>query len=203
MIAEFSELVVPTNPENGFGSFTFDDFSSAGAVTVGATSLILDIEDDNGSNGVFGGIGVDYNLRNFDPTLATWEMRVKKLENNAATGINTTYRDEDVLGTSADEYQFSFDLSSIPDDGQFHIITTSAGSPGFSQPAFGFAPGDGLNNPGLTQIQIQSQFGSTGRLNVEVDYVRITTPIPEPSSVALVALGGVVLLGFARTNLYR
>jgi hypothetical protein len=57
---EFSENTVPTNPENTFGSFTFDDFSGPGAFTDGPSSLILDVQDFNSSNGVFGGVGVDY-----------------------------------------------------------------------------------------------------------------------------------------------
>jgi len=198
VISQFDENTVPTNPENGFGSFTFGDFGTPGAVTDGPTSLILDIEDNDGSNGVFGGIGVDFNLRNFDPAFATWEMRVKKLENNLATVINTTYRDEDILGSTGEEYQFNFDLASVPDDGEFHVLTAAADSPGFSQTAFGFGAGDGENNPGLTQMQIQSAFGSTGRLHVEVDYVRITTPIPEPSSLVLLTIGGLALAGLGR-----
>ena len=56
------EVFDPVNPENTFGAFTHGDFSAAGAVTDGPTSLILDIQDSDGSNGVFGGIGVDYGI---------------------------------------------------------------------------------------------------------------------------------------------
>lgn len=192
----FDENSVPNNdPVNGFGSFTFDDFAAPGAVTDGPTSLILDIQDSNGSNGVFGGVGVDYVLespagsmnfvpQDFDASTHEWQLRVKLLSNNEATGINAAFIDDDGAGT-ADDHQYSFDLTSVPDDGEFHVLTLPLDSPGFTQGAFGFTPGDGLANPGLRQIQVQGQFGSTGRLNVEVDYLQIVPSIPEPASAVL------------------
>jgi hypothetical protein len=196
---EFSEKTVPTNPENTFGSFTFDDFSAAGAVTDGPNSLILDVTDSNGSNGVFGGVGVDYgtppatNQRDFDPALARWEVRLKILPLNAATAMRTTYIDHDGgFPVAAEEYIYEFDLTSVPNDGQFHVLTKPVTSPLFNQSAFGFdAADDGINNPGLRQVQIQSVFGSTGRLNVEVDYARI---VPEPAALALLGIAAPALL---------
>jgi hypothetical protein len=196
---EFSEQTVPMNPENTFGSFTFDDFSGPGAVTDGPTSLILDVTDFNGSNGIFGGIGVDYgtppatNQRDFDPALARWEVRLKILPLNAATAIRTTYIDHDGgFPVAAEEYVYEFDLTSVPNDGQFHVLTKAVTSPLFNQSAFGFdAADDAVNNPGLRQVQIQSVFGSTGRLNVEVDYVRI---VPEPASLALLGFAAPALM---------
>jgi hypothetical protein len=190
---EFSENTWPTNPENGFGAFPHGDFGAAGALTDGPTSLILDVTDTDGSNGVFGGAGVDYgtppatNQRDFDPALARWEVRLKILPNNAATAIRTTYIDHDGgFPVAAEEYIYEFDLTSVPNDGQFHVLTKPVTSPLFNQNAFGFdAADDGINNPGLRQMQIQSVFGSTGRLNVEIDFVRI---VPEPASLALLSL---------------
>lgn len=191
----FDENSIPNNdPVNGFGSFTFDDFSSAGAVTESAEGIVLDITDDNGSNGVFGGLGVDFVVddgmgnfvpQDFDPSTHTWELRVKLLPNNEATGVNSTFIDDDGAG-SGDEHQYNFDLTGVPDDGQFHIVTAAVDSPGFTQGAFGLSAGDGLVNPGLRQIQVQSQFGSTGRLNIEIDFLRI---VPEPTSGALLLIG--------------
>jgi hypothetical protein len=53
----FDENTYPTNPENTFGAFTFDDFSGPGAFTDGPNSLILDVTDFTGTNGIFGGVG--------------------------------------------------------------------------------------------------------------------------------------------------
>jgi hypothetical protein len=199
----FDESTYPTNPENGFGAFTFDDFSGPGAFTDGPNSVILDVTDFNGSNGIFGGVGVDYgtppatNQRDFDPALAHWRVRLKILPNNAATAIRTTYIDHDGgFPVAAEEYIYEFDLTSVPNDGQFHVLTKPVTSPLFNQSAFGFdAADDGINNPGLRQVQLQSVFGSTGRLNVEIDYVRI---VPEPASLGLLCLAGPALLVMAR-----
>jgi hypothetical protein len=197
----FDENTYPTNPENTFGAFTFDDFSAAGAFTDGPTSLILDVTDSNASNGVFGGVGVDYgtppgtNNHDFDPALATWELSVKILPNNAATAIRTAYIDQDPgFPVPAEEYVYEFDLTGVPNDGQFHVLTKPVlGGELFHQDAFNFdANDDGINNPGLRQMQIQSVFDSTGRLNVEIDYVRIVA-VPEPASLALL---GVVVPAF-------
>jgi hypothetical protein len=108
-------------------------------------------------------------------------MRVKKLANNEATTVNSTYRDSDSSdNVDQEEYQFNFDLSSIPNDGQFHAIKVPANMYGFTQTAGG-SP-DGVNNPGLNQIQIQSVFGSELRTHIEVDYLRIYT-VPEPTTL--------------------
>jgi len=189
----FDESVFPTNPENTFGAFTFDDFSATGAFTDGPTSLILDVQDSNGSNGVFGGAGVDYgtppgtNNRDFDPNTSEWALRIKILPNNTATAIRTTYIDHDGgFPVAAQEYVFEWDLTTVPNDGQFHELVKPMTAPTFDQPAFNFAAGNGVQDPGLRQMQIQSVFGSTGRLNVEVDYSIIR--VPEPATFALLGL---------------
>lgn len=191
----FDENTLPTNPVNGFGAFTFDDFGAAGALTDGPDSIILDVVDSNASNGVFGGVGVDYVLetphgsgdfapQNFDASGHRWEMRLRILDNNEATSIRTTLIDVDGPGT-ADEHVYQFDLSGVPADGAFHLLTLPVDTPLFTQGAFGFSAGDGVVNPGFRQLQIQSEFGSTGRLNVEIDFVRI---VPEPNSAFLLLL---------------
>lgn len=189
----FDENAIPTNPVNGFGSFTFGGLGG-GAVTDGPTSLIIDASS-------FGGIGVDYVIespptsgmfvpQNFDPTTHRLEMRIKLLEGNAAAGINAGMVDDDGAG-AADDHQFGFSLAGVPMDGQFHIITASLLTPSFTGTAFGFTAGDGVVNPGFRQMQIQSQFGSSARLHVEVDYLQIAE-IPEPAAavLSLVAVAG-------------
>jgi hypothetical protein len=203
---QFDENTYPTNPENTFGAFTFDDFSPAGAVTEGATSLILDIQDSNGSNGVFGGVGVDYGPfvggalvpHDFNPATAEWVVRLKILPNNSATALRTTYIDVDnFLQTSGDEHVFEFDLTGVPADGNFHDLVKPASMPLFTQGAFGLIAGNTINDPGLKQMQIQSVFGSTGRLNVEIDYVAIRL-IPEPTTLSILGLACLGMVGLGR-----
>jgi hypothetical protein len=202
----FDENTYPSNPENTFGAFTFDDFSAAGALTDGASSLILDIQDSNGSNGVFGGVGVDYGPfvsgalvpHDFNPATAEWVVRLKILPNNAATALRTTYIDVDnSLQTSGDEHVFEFDLTGVPADGNFHDLVKPASMPLFTQGAFGLIAGNTMNDPGLKQMQIQSVFGSTGRLNVEIDFVAIRV-IPEPATLSMLGLGCLGMIGLGR-----
>ena len=192
-IVQFDENVLPVNPENTATSFTHGDFSASGAVTVTASGIVLDVVDSDASNGVFGGLGVDFIQRDFDPATADLEIRMRVLGNNAADQINVVYRDEDVSGTTADEFQFQFFFAHLtPGDG-FVTLTQNmlVPGPGFQQTAYGFSPGDGIQNPGLTQMQVQSAWGSAGRLNVEVDYIRI---VPEPSTLLAGSLLGCVAL---------
>ncbi len=193
----FDENTYPTNPENSFGAFTFDDFSYPGAFTDGPNSLILDVQDYTGTNGVYGGVGVDYgtppgtNNHDFDPAFAQWELSVRILKNNSATTIQATYIDQDAgVPVPAEEYVYEFAFTGLSDDGLFHVLTKPVTNELFHQTAFGFdAADDGINNPGLRQLRIQSALGSTGRLNVEIDYVRIVA-IPEPASLTLLRWPG-------------
>lgn len=229
IVAELSTSTLPTNPDNGFGGFTFGDFPAFVPAIISSPTdpyLTLDITDtsgDNGDNGVFGGMGVDFVTsvqepdpdpdaepgdtieinqltQNFDPNDATWELRLKIGDNNEATAIRTTMIDIDgdaqdtgggeggVDFMEGDEHVYEWDISGVPVDGQFHLLTMPVASPLFTQGAFGLTAGDTIVNPGLKQIQIQSVFGSTGRLDIEVEYARISV-IPEPATLALVLFG--------------
>jgi PEP-CTERM motif len=201
----FDENTYPVNPENTFGAFTHGDFSAAGAFTDGPTSLVLDIQDSDGSNGVFGGVGVGYGPfvsgalvpHDFDPANSEWVLRLKILPNNTATALRTSYIDLDnFLGTVGDEHVFEFDLTGVPVDGNFHELVKPVSEILFTQGAFGLVAGNTINDPGLKQLQIQSIFGSTGRLNVEIDYALIR--VPEPATFALIALGGLAAVGSVR-----
>jgi hypothetical protein len=123
------------------------------------------------------------------------ELNIKILPNNAATAIRSTYIDQDPgFPVPAEEYVYEFDLTAVPVDGLFHLLTKPViGGELFHQNAFNFdAADDGINNPGLRQMQIQSVFGSTGRLNVEIDFLRIVA-IPEPATVLTLALAAPAL----------
>lgn len=200
----FDESIIPANPINGFGPFGFDDFGAAGAVTATPTSIIFDVTDTTGTNGVFGGFGVDFVVddgagnfipQDLDASVAQWDVRLKLLPNNQATALRFTLLDQDTPG-NVDEHVYEFDLTSVPNDGQFHTLSKPLTDVLFTQGAFGFSPGDGAVNPGLRQIQIQTPFASTGQLNIELDFAQINTPaIPEPHTLSLLVLG---LLGLNR-----
>lgn len=188
--ATFDENFFPVNPVNTFGGFTFGGFGGSGLVD-GVSSFFIDSSE-------YGGVGVDYVVddgngtgtfipQDFDPTGHVVEISVKLLANNVAPNINVILSDVDGDGV-ADDHQYNFDLTSIPNDGNFHLLSRSVFDAGFVGNSFGFAKGDDVFNPGLRQIQIQSQFGSTDRLNVEVDFVQIR-PIPEPTTLILAAFG--------------
>jgi hypothetical protein len=203
---QFDENTYPANPENTFGAFLHGDFTTAGAFTDGASSLILDIQDTVAGNGVFGGVGVDYGPfvsgalvpHDFNPATAQWVVRVKILPKNTATALRTTYIDVDnFLQTSGDEHVFEFDLTGVPADGNFHDLVKPASMPLFTQGAFGLVAGNTINDPGLKQMQIQSVFGSTGRLNVEIDFVAIRL-IPEPTTLSVLGLGLMGMAGLGR-----
>jgi GH35 family endo-1,4-beta-xylanase len=176
LITAFDETYYPTNPENGYGGFTWGDFNFPGAVTDGASSLTLNITNQDGQNNVAGGIGVDYPMHNFDPNLGQWEVRFKILPSNTATAFRTTYRDDDGPGTTfprrGTEYVYDFNLSGLAQN-EWHVLTKPFNNFASSATAFEHNAGDGVQNPDLNQIQLQSIFGSTGRLNVEFDYIRV------------------------------
>jgi hypothetical protein len=205
VIATFDETYVPNNPLNTYGSFTHGQFN--GAVTDGPTSLTFDVLNSGGDSGAFGGIGVDYGTYNeilmgllplnFNAAQAYWEVRLKLLPNNEATAIRTSIRDMDTLGTAGDEHVYEFNLANVPNDGNFHSLFAQVASPTFSQTAYSFQAGDGLVNPGFDQLQIQSVYGATGRLNVEIDHVTIWQ-VPEPSALVLAGLVSVFGLALGR-----
>lgn len=197
----FDETAYPTNAINGFGGFTFAGFD--GAVTSGPGSLTIDAS-------AFGGVGVDFVLespagsgtfvpQDFDPTTHQWELRVKLLPGNTATALNAVFIDADGPG-NAEEFQYDVSLAGVPADGQFHVVTRDLTSFLFTQPAFGFAPGNGMVDPGLRQIQVQSVFASTDRLHVEIDFLRIAPVIPEPASAAIALAAAVAGLATRRID---
>ena len=189
LITAFDETYYPVNPENGFGGFAWGDFTYSGVVTDGASSLTIDATNRDGTNNVSGGIGVDYPMHDFDPGLAEWEVRFRILPNNSATAFRTTYRDDDGPGTTwprrGTEYAFDFNINGLAQN-QWHVLTKPFNSFSFNATAFEHNAGDGIQNPDLNQIQLQSIFNSTGRLNVEFDYIRVNglgePPPPYPGA---------------------
>ncbi|MEM8944365.1 MAG: hypothetical protein AAGD11_04205 [Planctomycetota bacterium] len=219
IVASLDTTNLPTNATNGFGGFTFGDFPNfVPAIISSPTDPFLTLDIPMFTNG-FGGMGVDFVTsveapdpndpnetievnqltQNFDPSLATWEFRLRIGDNNSATSIRTTMVDVDgpeqdsglgeggVLFMQGDEHVYEFDLTGVPVDGNFHTLTAAVDSPLFSQGAFGVSAGNGIVDPGLKQIQIQAG-DTTNYLDVEIEFARIVL-VPEPTAMALVLLG--------------
>lgn len=170
-ILTFDENTIPTNPDNGFGIFTFGGLGGS-AVLDGPTSFTIDASE-------FGGIGVDYNQRNFSPATAIAELRLRVLSGNIASGLSAVFVESDVDTNgpnTGEQYGIFFDISALTPDGPFVTLTQPMSSAGSYGGAFGRDPGNSIFDPGLFQFQIQSQFGGTDRLHVEVDYFKIEDP---------------------------
>lgn len=186
VILTFDENTVPTNPDNGFGTFTYGGLGGA-AVTDGPTSLTIDSTS-------FGGIGVDYNQRDFNPAQASAEIRLRVLDGNVASGLSAVFVESDDATNgpnTGEQFGLFFNISALTPGGPFVTLTAPMSSAGSYGGAFGRDPGNNNFDPGLYQVQLQSQFGGTDRLHVEVDYFTITA-VPEPAAVGmlLVALIG-------------
>ncbi len=177
------------------GGFAFDAFT--GNVTESPTSLTVDVS-------AFGGLGRDVTPVDFDADTHQLRIVYRTLANNAANDYRIILRDNDgddsAPGQGSEDYQFFVDMSfaSPLNDGsgfseQF-VPLTESGNPVFRQQAFGFSnDGDTVLNFGLDQWQLQSAFGGTDRLNIEMQLIEIV-PIPEPGALGLAAVGLAALL---------
>jgi hypothetical protein len=178
-----------------FGSepagFAFDDFS--GQITDTGSSLVVDLASDlDGSNGLFGGIGRDLDpVPDVDPTTSSFRIVYRPLASNTASSFNVQFSDLD-SPTDAQDWQFTLQMANGVDlgNGWFEqVASIDPANSGFQQASFGFSGvGDGVFNPGLRQWQIQSGFGSTDRLHIEIQSTEIV-------SAATVLLGDVDLSG--------
>ncbi len=184
--------------------FAFDDFS--GQTTDTGNSLVVDTAVDfTGNNGLFGGLGRDLATPfDFDPEAAGSFFRIEYriLDNNVANNFRVVLSDID-SPTTAQDYQYFIDpnfATPLGDGFSEQFVSVAQANSIFDAPSFGFeATTDGVANFGLRQWQIQSEFGSTDRLNIEIRLAEIVTAevVPEPGSATL-ALLGLVGLGLRR-----
>ena len=179
VVTSFDENHYPTNPENGYGGFAWGDFDFPGAVTDGPSSLSLDIYDRDGLNNVAGGIGVDYPIHRFRPQPGpvgnSLPRAAQQYGHRVSHGLHRRRRPRHHQSPPRHRIRLRLQHrrrhtgSRLADDYQTVQQFRYSGT------AFGRDPGDGIQNPGLNQLQLQSVYGSTGRLNVEVDYVKVNS----------------------------
>lgn len=175
------------------GGFTYDSFVAG--VTESPTSLTIDVS-------AFGGLGRDLAAPvAVDESTALVRLEYRVLDNNAAGDFRIILRDNDgddsAPGLGTEDHQLFVDMSfaSPLGDGSGFSEQFVPLNPVFRAQSFGFSnDGDGALNLGLDQWQLQSAFGSTTRLNIEVRTVEI---VPEPASLGL-ALTGLALVAGRR-----
>ncbi|MEM8782330.1 MAG: hypothetical protein AAGE65_05670 [Planctomycetota bacterium] len=174
--ARAADLAVFNADQFDLNGFTFLDFSEPGAFGTSGGLINIDIAtDSDGVNGLFGGAGSDV-FADFDSVGKALEVTLRVDPLNAAPDFRVVLGDTDGP-INGDEFQFSFDLSGVA-PGEFVTLSQDLLNPGpvFSQAQDGKLPGDNLQNFGLTQIQIQSAFGGTDRLKIDVESVKIVDP---------------------------
>ena len=158
---------------NGFRFGDFNDFFNTAESSGGMINI--DISNDGDSvNGLFGGMGSDV-VANFDAATTNLDVTLTVGPNNVANAFRVTLRDDDGGGT-ADEHVYEFDISTLTPGVEQTLSLPLSNGPLFTQPAFNFQPGDGIQNFGLTQMQVQSVFDSPDRLNIMIDSVKLEDP---------------------------
>ncbi|MEM7754886.1 MAG: GC-type dockerin domain-anchored protein [Planctomycetota bacterium] len=166
------------------GIFDFGAFT--GGFTFGTDSATFDVSD-------FGGFGIDFAAapKNFDASLYEWSINGRVLPENVAAGFTLVLVDIDGddsgPGLGVEEYQFFIPTADFTTD--FSVVTQSLTDPGpvFRQQGFSsLFDGDMVQNYDAIQWQIQSTFGSTDRLAIEIDEVCLTPIVGGgPSGCAL------------------
>lgn len=155
--------------------FAFADFNDFFAIDTSSGVINIDIANDlDGSNGLFGGMGSDL-VADFDAATTNLDVTLTVGPNNQANAFRVTLQDNDGPSTG-DEHVYEFDISGLTPGVQTTLSYPLNLGPLFSQGAFGQTPGDGIQNFGLRQVQIQSVFDSPDRLNILVDSVVLEDP---------------------------
>lgn len=164
--------------QHDVNGFEFGDFDDAffGSFSTDGGIISIDAMDFNSDGDYFGGAGADL-VADFDVNTTTLDVTVQVGPDNLASAFRVTLKDGDGdnMGTpAADEHVFEFDISGLsPVDGFVTLSTPLNLGPLFTQGAFGGDPGDGIQNYGLQQVQVQSVFGVTDRLQIDIESVQL------------------------------
>jgi len=155
---------------------SFLEFSNAGAIDGSSGDFLIDASD-------FGGLETPIAQVDFSNASSVLEVELKREVGNVAGSFVVYLTDTDGIGGDglniAENYQYEVDLSNVPTSAFttvsinlsnffFHLDESNASND----------PDDGENNFGLIKIGLQSNFGSTERLNISVRSVRIVDTTP-------------------------
>lgn len=167
--------------------FKYLDFAPSGVIDDTGSSFIVNAtEDSDGSMGLFGILGRNVPDAPVAVDANTHQLRVvyRFLEGNEAQMFKVVLTDQDDAGAGE---QYKFDVTTDADatetdDGFMELFMpiseddadhrTPGTEAGFSK------DGDGVANYDLTQWQVQSVYGSTGALNVEIRQIEIVSNEP-------------------------
>jgi hypothetical protein len=158
--------------------FRFGDFNDnfLGNFDVSNGYFALDLTEDlNLAEGLFGGVGSDITAE-FEAADTQLEITLRVDPLNVATNFRVVLADNDGVGIG-EEYQFYLNLAGLP-TGEFITITQPLTNPGpvYRQAGYQLADGDMIQNYGLRQVQIQSEYGSSARLKIDVMNVKVVDP---------------------------
>lgn len=173
---------------SGKDLFKYLDFSTSGVVKNAGETLTIKLDKDNdGSMGLFGIVGRNVANAPVEIDAASHLLRVeyKFLEDNEADLFKIVLADKDEDGAGE---QYKFDVTPDADDATetsdgfmellLPITADDAGNRTPGKDAGFSKDGDGEANYGLTQWQIQSVYGSTGALMIEIRAIEIVTMEP-------------------------
>ena len=164
-----AQIVLYDGPSGDTVGFTFDSFADGLSET--GSSFVIDVS-------AFGGCGTDVTEVQVGTT-SNLRIVYRVLPDNNAPNFDIALRDNDGddsgPGLGTEEYVYRLDTSagtSLGNGLEEQIIPLNSFL--FRQAAFGFNnDGDGILNLGLDQWKIQSIFGATDRLNIEIERIEV------------------------------
>lgn len=144
-----------------------------------------------------GGIGFGTNQLAFDASTAFGELTLTVNPGNTLPWLYLILKDVDPPTFAAEDLQYRIDIPATPGD---YVLKRT-----LHDPTFVFNVKDGIANfnaggQGLSEVQVQYPFGAFQAPNPHMDLtihsIRIRM-VPEPSSIALAALCGLMVGGLA------
>lgn len=175
---------------SGALSFAYGDMD----LVNGSASFTVDTPTDtDSSSGRFGGVGLDIpQFFHFDNDQAFLRVEFRPLATNMATTFRMILADDDGGGVR-DNFQYVANIATateIEDGSGFFsmLIPISDGDSVFQQANFGFdASEDLVEDFGLAQWHLQSTYGSSERLSLEVRRIEIEIELAPTNTAEFLA----------------